>query len=267
MQRDAMLRHLGAAYYDSLSGRAAPGEVREALAKVASELGDESAAHGPEQHEHHGRLHCRVRDVMAAKVITADRSMQFKDIARLLVEHRISGAPVVLRSGRVVTEDDLLQARDKHASSRRAWTGTRRYGTDRDRYLRLSAEQLMTSPAVTIYPDATIAAAAEVMSLHRVRRLPVVDSDGTLLGVVNRRDLLNVYLVPDEEIARQVRELLAEILPEDGAPVAAEVRGGIVTLTGQPDGAVPHGQLAESLDLAWDIDGVVDIIDHTAGGD
>jgi CBS domain-containing protein len=268
MHLDAMLRHLGAAYYDSLGGRAARGEVRRALAQVASELGDESAAHGPEPHEHHGRLHCRVRDVMATNVVTVDQSMLFKDIARFLVEHRISGVPVVLRSGHVagmVTEGDLLRARDKHADSRRAWTGTRRYGTDRDRYLRLSAGQLMTSPAVTTYPDATITAAAEVMSLHHVRRLPVVDSDGTLLGVVNRRDLLNVYLVADEEIARQVRELLADIIPEEGAPIAATVRGGIVTLTGQPDAAAPHGQIAEAIDLAWDIDGVVDIIDHTAG--
>jgi CBS domain len=168
---DAMLRQLGAAYYDSPSGRGARGEVRRAAARLASELGDESAAHGPgtaespdRVHRHHGRLHCRVRDVMATHVVTVERTMMFKDIARVLVERRISGAPVGVHNGRVVgmvTEGDLLQVRDKHVEARRWWTGTRRYGTDRSRYLRLTAEQLMTSPAVTIYPDATVAAAAE----------------------------------------------------------------------------------------------------------
>jgi len=273
MHLDAMLRHLGAAYYDSLSGRTARGEVRRAVAQVASELGDESAAHGPESrhepHHHHGRLHCRVRDVMATKVVTVDRNTPFKDIASILVEHRISGVPVVLPSRHVagmVTEGDLLRARDKHVYTRRAWTGARRYGTDRDRFLRLSAEQLMTSPAVTIYPDATIAAAADVMNLHHVRRLPVVDSDGKLMGVVNRRDLLNVYLVQDEEIARQVRELIEEVVADEDVKMTATVKGGVVTLTGQPGSAAPpRGRIAEVMDLAWDIDGIVDIIDHSAG--
>jgi CBS domain-containing protein len=273
MYLDAMLRHLGAAYYDSLHGRAARGEVRRAVDQVASQLGDESAAHGPgatdarQVHEHHGKLHCRVRDVMATNVVTVELATPFKEIARILVERRISGVPVLVHSGRLagmVTEGDLLRARDRHVDSRRRWTGTLRYGSDRDRYLRLSAEQLMTSPAVTIHPDATMGAAAEVMNLHHVRRLPVVDTEGKLLGVVNRRDLLNVFLVPDEEIARQVTELLAEIIPEDHAPISASVRGGLVTLTGHPDGAVSRARVAEAINLMWDVDGVVDIIDHTA---
>jgi len=273
MHLDAMLRHLGAAYYDSLNGHAARGEVRRAVARVARQLGDESAAHGPgtadspQVHEHHGKLHCRVRDVMATDVVTIGLATPFKEIARILVERRISGVPVLTHSGRLagtVTEGDLLRARERHVDTRRRWTGALRYGTDRDRFMRLSAEQLMTSPPVTIHPDATIGAAADVMNLHHLRRLPVVDADGKLLGVVNRRDLLHVFLVPDEEIRRQVTEVLAEIIPEDHAPITASVRGGIVTLTGQLDAAAPRARVAEAIDLAWDVDGVVDIIDHTA---
>jgi len=272
MYLDAMLRHLGAAYYDSLHGRAASGEVRRAVAQVASQLGDESAAHGPgtpdsrQVHEHHGKLHCRVRDVMATKVITVDLATPFKDIASILVERRISGVPVLMPSGRLagmVTEGDLLRARDRRVNSRRRWTGALRYGTDRDRYLRLSAEHLMTSPPVTIHPDATIGAAADVMNLHHIRRLPVVDADGQLLGVVNRRDLLNVFLVPDEDISRQVSELLTEVIPDDHAPITTTVRGGIVTLAGQLDPTASRARVADAIDLAWDIDGVIDIIDHT----
>jgi len=270
---DAMLRHLGAAYYDSLNGRAGRGEVRRAVAQIASQLGEESAAHGPgtpesgrQVHEHHGKLHCRIRDVMATNVVTIDLATPFKEIARILVDRRISGAPVLMNSGRLagmVTEGDLLRAQDRHVDTRRRWTGARRFGTDRERYQRLTAEQLMTSPAVTIHPDAPMGAAADVMNLHHVRRLPVVEADGTLLGVVNRRDLLNVFLVPDEEIGRQVTELLAEIIPEDNAPITASVRGGIVTLAGQLDANASRAQVAEAIDLAWDVDGVIDIIDHT----
>ena len=84
---DAMLRHLGAAYYDSLHGRAAGGEVRRALARVDRQLGDESAEQRPGPpdsgrpvHEHHGKLHCRVRDVMATNVITIDLAMPFSAV-------------------------------------------------------------------------------------------------------------------------------------------------------------------------------------------
>jgi len=272
---DAMLRHLGAAYYDSLHGRAAGGEVRRALAGVDRQLGDEPAEQRPgppdsgrQVHKHHGKLHCRVRDVMATNVITIDLATPFKEVASVLVERRISGVPVLMRSGRLagmVTEGDLLRARDRHVDTRRRWTGVLRYGTDRDRYARLTAEQLMTSPPVTIHPDASIGAASDVMSLHRVRRLPVAGADGQLLGVVSRRDLLKVFLVPDEEIERQATELLAEIMPEDQPPITASVRGGILTLTGQLDAATPRARVGEAIDLAWDIDGVVDIIDHTGG--
>jgi osmotically-inducible protein OsmY len=91
----------------------------------------------------------------------------------------------------------------------------------------------------------------------------VVDADGKLLGVVGRRDLLHVFLVPDEHITRQVTELLAETIPVNHVPIAAAVRGGIVTFTGHLDAAAPRARVCEAIDLAWDIDGVVDIIDHT----
>jgi len=113
---------------------------------------------------------------------------------------------------------------------------------------------------VTIYPEATIAAAARYMTGHHVRRLPVTDSDGTLVGLVSRRDLLGVFIVPDAEIERQVRELFAEVAPEE--PIKVCVQGGIVTLTGHVSRTALHGAVRIAVNLAWDIDGVVDIIEH-----
>ena len=276
MHLDAMLRHLGAAYYDSLHGRAATADVTRVVDQVAHQVGEKPTSRPPVARQrdgqtphsvprHDGRLHSRVRDVMTTEVVTVGRITPFKEIAELLVKHRISGVPV-LELGRrvtgVVTEGDLITARDKRAGSRRYWTGMLRYDTDRARYLRLTAQQLMTSPAVTTHPDASIAAAARTMSLQHVKRLPVTDPDGKLVGLVSRRDLLNVFCVPDAEIARQMRELLAEALPGDSAAIKAAAHGGIVTLTGQTDNAAVRDSVARAIELAWDIDGVVDIINH-----
>jgi hypothetical protein len=135
---DAMLRHLGAAYYDSLHGRAGAGDVSRALDQVAGNIGETPHAlaqptrspvgeAAPEQlREHHGRFHSRVRDVMTTHVVTVDRSTPFKDIARLLIEHHISGVPVLIMGRHVagvVTEGDLIAARDKSAGAGEAGPG------------------------------------------------------------------------------------------------------------------------------------------------
>src|SRR5215472_7584899 len=202
---DGMLRHLGAAYYDSLHGRAAPADVARALDSVAEQVGEQSVKHpaaarhaaaghaagghkrsvaGPERH---GRWHSRVRDVMTTSVMSVDRITPYKQIARLLAEHQISGVPV-LTMGRyvagVVSEGDLLAGRGKNPMAGR-WLAHRLRG--RKQHYSHLAEELMTSPAVTIQPDATIAAAARTMNAHHVRRLPVVGPDGKLIGIVSRR--------------------------------------------------------------------------------
>ena len=215
---DAMLRHLGAAYYDSLHGRASRTDVARALDTVEDHLGDEAPsatgtartrqAHQPgHRRAHHqpGRWKRRVQDVMTTSVVTVDRITPYKEIARVLAEHRISGVPV-LTMGRhvagVVSEADLLAVEEEHArQARGAGTGRLHLLGRRPPHGDLTAEELMTSPAVTIHPDAPIPSAARLMTAHRIRRLPVVDPDGKLIGIVTRRDLLSVFLRPDEEIA------------------------------------------------------------------
>ena len=95
----------------------------------------------------------------------------------------------------------------------------------------------------------------------KLKLLPVVDQDGKIVGVVTRRDLLSVFLVPDSEVARQVRELLHEIAHDEAGAIKVEVHCGIVTLTGQPEAEL-RNRVAAAIDAAWDLDGVLDIIDH-----
>lgn len=279
---DAMLRHLGAAYYESLHGRATRADVMRALDTVEEHLNEKPAAPGEAGHARHpaqqhpaghhgdGRQHPRgwsrrVTDVMTTSVITVDRATSYKEIARLLTEHRISGLPV-LKMGRevagVVTEADLLAA--QAATARRLHAVGRRSVWRRTRHPAMTAGEMMTAPAITISAQATIPAAARLMNSHHVRRLPVVDEKGHLVGVVSRRDLLTVFLRPDEDIAADIRKVLDEILATDPAEAEVTVRNGIVTITGTLDPKTgPHGDLIPlATRLMWDVDGVVDIIDR-----
>lgn len=282
MHLDAMLRHLGAAYYESLQGRALPADVTRALDQVADQMGEQAIGRpadgatgtqprdGQSQRrlpEHHGRWHSRVRDIMTTSVVTVDRITPYKDIAGLLAEHQISGLPV-LTVGRhvagVVSEADLLAARDKLQDSQPGKTGLLHMPGGHGHHQGLTAGDLMTAPAVTIHPDATIAGAARAMNARHVRRLPVVDPDGKLIGLISRRDLLSVFLRPDEEIARQISELVTDILPGDPAAIKVAVRDGVVTLTGQPSLEGQQDLLPVAVRLAWDIDGVVDVVNRTS---
>ena len=101
------------------------------------------------------------------------------------------------------------------------------------RHPAFTAGELMTAPAITVGPHVTIHAAGRLMSTRHVRLLPVVDEHTRLIGVVSRRDLLTVFLRPDEDIAADVRQVLDEILLAEPGEADVAVRDGIVTLTGR----------------------------------
>jgi CBS domain-containing protein len=268
---DAMLRHLGAAYYESLHGRAGRSDVARALDTVEEHLGEQGppAPEAPRRDPPRKRRWARrVTDVMTTTVVTVDRITPYQEIDRLLSRHRISGVPV-LKMGRevvgVVSESDLLAAEDEsHRQARMAGSMGRRWHLRKQPYVRLTAGALMTSPAITIGPDATIPAAARLMSTHQITRLPVIDEKGKLIGIVSRRDLLSVFLRPDAEIARDARQVLDELPLADPREVTAEVRHGVVTLTGTMRPEEDHEQdpMPLALRLIWDIDGVVDVVNR-----
>jgi CBS domain-containing protein len=273
---DAMLRHLGAAYYESLHGRATRSDVTRALDTVEEHL-DEQTPHRTPARPHRApkgnepwrrRWARRISDVMTTSVVTVDRITPYQEIDRLLTQHKISGMPV-LKMGRevagVVSEADLLAAEDE--TSRRARMASsvgRRWHRRPQPHVNLTAGTLMTAPAITISPDATIPAAARLMNTHHVRRLPVVDEDGKLVGIVSRRDLLSVFLRPDTDIVHDVRQILDEIPVSDPQEVIVAVQHGVVTLTGtmRPEPGDGQDLIPLALRLVWDIDGVVDVVNR-----
>jgi CBS domain-containing protein len=177
-----------------------------------------------------------VRDVMTRRVVAVRMNATFKEMATILRSSRVSAFPVIDAAQRVVgvvSEADLLV---KQAEHRAGWFGTLRHYGQRKKAAGLTAGELMTSPALTIGPDAPVAEAAKVMYARRVKRLPVVNSSGQLTGIVSRADVLSVYSRRDDEISHEVsdRVILGSFLM-DPARVQVTVRDGIVTLTGQPE--------------------------------
>ena len=254
---DAMLRHLGATYYQTVRGGATAADVARALESVEAEDGD-----GRELAAYHGRAgrsgRWRVRDVMTTDVVTVDKRASYKQVARIMIEQKVNALPVLTKNGKVagiVSEADVLRKEERNF--RRLGTGLpRRTRRERAQADARTAAELMTTPAITIHPDAPVGAAARLMNGHRIRRLPVVDPSGKLIGMVSRRDLLSVFLRPDDEIAAEVHGMLTGILLAEPAGVAVRVRDGIVTLSGT---LARQDLISVAERLAAQVDGVVTV--------
>lgn len=260
---DAMLRHLGAAYYQSLQGTGSPAAVSRAARSVADadphRTGQAAGARRPPLPGHRWR----VRDVMTTDVAAVEPDTSYHDVARLMTERRVN-AVAVIDDGRhvlgVVSEADMIRRQERGFG--RLGTGLPlRRRRERAQAGARTAAGLMTTPPVTIHPDAPLGAAARQLNGRHIRRMPVVDRHGRLLGIVSRRDLLRVFLRPDEDIAADVRALLTNILLEDPEAFSVTVNDGIVTIRG----TFSTREAAEAaLALAGDVDGVVHVIDRLA---
>jgi CBS domain-containing protein len=155
-------------------------------------------------------MHSLVKDLMTTPVVTVGPETPFKEIVARLAEHRISAVPVVDDSRRVlgvVSEADLLLKEEfpEPEQDLPLWW-TRRSRLDRAKAAASVARDLMTVAVVAVSPDATVAEAARRMHTAKVKRLPVVDRTGRLLGIVSRSDLLKVFDRSDQDIRHEIIE-------------------------------------------------------------
>ena len=181
----------------------------------------------------------KVKDVMTRDVVTVNAGATLKHAAKLLVEHRISGLPVVDVDGRVlgvISERDLLfktQGKLEGPDWLR-WLTDPLAVTDRRKLDASLVAEAMTSPVEIVEPDQPVAWAAQLMLELDVKRLPVVDS-GKLVGIVTRADLMRALARSDAEIAAEIRELVVKHVLADPRSLEIEVRDGEVTLGGALD--------------------------------
>ncbi|MGC1211594.1 MAG: CBS domain-containing protein [Micromonospora sp.] len=182
----------------------------------------------------------QVGDVMTRDVATVGEETPYRQIVDVLIRRGISAVPVVDNFRRVlgvVSEADLLHKieRSGHPDERRVFEGRRRR-TAREKADALAAKDLMTAPAVTTQAEASLPSAARLMDKEAVKRLPVLDDLGRLVGIVTRSDLLRVHLRTDAEIREDVvQEVLRRVLAVRDGLVTVQVRGGEVTLDGRLD--------------------------------
>ena len=205
----------------------------------------------------------RVRDVMTRAVVTAGPDAAFKEIVLSLARDRISTIPVVDAAGHVlgvVTASDLLaRVSGEHGRAPRGHRLTEGHETAR-KTVGLTAAQLMTAPALTVGPDDTIADAAAAAARSRVRALPVVDADRSLVGIVTKSDLVKIFLRSDAEILSDVRDAIERTMLLESQSVEAHVAEGVVTLHGELPRRLLQLQLHELLRA---VPGVVALDDHT----
>jgi CBS-domain-containing membrane protein len=205
-----------------------------------------------------------VRDVMTAPVVTARESAPFKEIVRTLTEHRISAVPVLDAADRVVgivSEADLLpkeEYRDEPAAF--SLLMSRAEQVSRLKAAADTARELMSAPVVTVQDDQTVVDAARLMDRQQLKRLPVLDAGGCLVGIVSRVDLLTVFLRDDADIETEIAtDVLERLLGLAAGVVTIDVRDGVVALTGILD---DRSRVRLALYLTRRVDGVVDVIDH-----
>lgn len=182
----------------------------------------------------------RVQDAMTVDVATIKPDVSLKDVARELSRRRISGMPVVDDDGRiigVISEADVLAKEQPEPEPR---TGPLARLLNRDEqeppsWLGASAvSEVMTSPAITIEGHWPLAIAAKEMIEHGINRLPVVQQ-GRLVGIVTRADLVRAFARSDEQIADEVRDIVAlqQELWRDEQPIDVAIAAGQVTLAGK----------------------------------
>lgn len=206
--------------------------------------------------------HHRVDALMTTEVVTVQTDTPFKEIVRVLGEHRISAVPVLDQDKivvGVVSEADLLRKEaDSDGLARLSMAVHTRRGVRaaRGKAEGETAADLMTAPAVTIDRSATIGQAARAMERYGVKRLPVVE-EGQLCGIVSRCDLLRVFMRPDEAIRGEILEdVLRRDLWIDPATVTVRVVDGVVHLSGDVEDKTLTRLLAR---LCRGVDGVVQV--------
>lgn len=210
-----------------------------------------------------------VEDVMTREVVTVPPGASLKKAARLLVEHRISGMPVVDAENHVLgvlSEADVLP---KEAAGLQLHAPpARRPGlagdVDRSKLEVRLVGEAMTASAETIEPQRPVALAAARMIERGINRLPVVD-EGRLVGIVTRADLIQAFVRTDAEIAQEIREdVVVRGLRLERHSVQVEVQDGEVTLTGMLDSRADAESLAA---LANRVPGVVGVHSRLAWSD
>jgi len=200
----------------------------------------------------------KVRDLMTTDPLTLSPDTLLKEAARTMVRNKVSGLPVLVDGVLVgiVTEGDFLRQEANRDQPYRFSLLDALFGEGPSDPPSVEAvAEVMTEMVISTTPEVTIGEAARVMANKRVKRLPVVDEDGVLIGIISRADVVNAFTKPDEIIEDEIREdIIRRLLFLDPQEVGVAVDDGVVTLEGEMENRTEAHLLEE---LARRVEGVV----------
>jgi len=205
-----------------------------------------------------------VKDVMTTRVIWVRKNASFKEMAAALRGHRVSAFPVLDEHDRVigvVSEADLLAKVAALDSEPGVLTGIRRQ-REQDKARGVTAGDLMTHSPVTVAPDDTVEHAARLMSQRMLKRLPVVDANGHLVGIISRTDVLAIFDRSGQDIRKEIiTDVMQNEFLIDPKKYKLTVKDGVVTLSGVPETPELGRDLVQRI---WHVQGVVAVRDRLA---
>ena len=188
----------------------------------------------------------QVVDLMTTDVITVSTETGIRDAARLMFRNRVSGLPVTSSDGAligIITEADFLRLEVERQEG----------ATD----LGETVGAVMSPGVVTTGPETEVYDAAKMMTFQDIKRLPVVDEESRLLGIISRADIVSVFTRPDDVIEDEIREdLIRRVLFIDPDELNVTVANGVVTFVGEIGTRNEARLLAE---LASRLDGVLHV--------
>ncbi len=191
----------------------------------------------------------KVQDFMTRDVVTVRPDAPIHEAARLMVNHGVSGLPVLDEGGRLVgilSEGDLI-LRQKPRTQLAWWqvffSDGERLAREYQKATGLTVAEVMTRSVISLPPDASIESAAALLDEHKIRRVPVVAA-GKLAGIISRGDLIKALAggpaggrapLSDEQLVSEMQQRMRAESWVSHGNVAIHACGGIITLFGIVD--------------------------------
>ncbi len=218
----------------------------------------------------------QARDVMVSPVITVGRTATVREVAKILLEKRISAVPVIDHAGKVigiVTEGDLLRRAEVGTERPYSWwahflAGDATIAADYVKSHAVRIEDVMTADVVTATPETPLHEIATLLEERRIKRVPIVNNAGNLVGIVSRANLIQVVAssrpklemtVPDWTIRQKLLDELKKQSWAHTHNLGVTVANGIVDLWGYVE---TNDERKAIRVIAEAIPGVVIVNDH-----
>jgi len=216
------------------------------------------------------------QDVMVSPVITVGENATVQEVAKLLIDQRVSAVPVVNAAGKlvgIVTESDLMRRAEIGTERHYSWwlsllADARTLAADYVKSHAVSVKDVMTRNVKTAAPETPLHEIAQLFEQNQIKRVPIVNKNGELVGILSRANIIQAVAsvrppleisLPDAAIRRRLLDELRKQSWTQAHKLNVVVNGGVVELWG----SVENEQERDAIKVAAKaIPGVNAVNDH-----